>query len=116
VVTASVKGSSAADRTRYVVCDRHFRTGDRVAVRTGDKAADAGGCALRERGRGGECDDQPERQLGKSKTGMVHGLVGLDAMDDVARSRASGLGRNGRGSPPRAGLVPVFGVNARLTR
>src|SRR3546814_1620115 len=68
VVAAVVVGGGAADRARLDVGDRHFRAGNRLAVCAGDLATDTGGCALRESGRGGECGDQPKRQLGKSET------------------------------------------------
>jgi hypothetical protein len=49
------------------VHDGHFGAGDRLAVRADDATAEAGGGALRERGRGGENGEQSERQLGQPR-------------------------------------------------
>src|SRR5690606_26767564 len=91
-------GGGAADSARLDVGDRHFRAGDRLAVGTGDLATDTCGCTLRESRRGGECGDQPERQLGKSETGMVH--VSLASIRlTVLRTRAQAFWDTKRGSP-----------------
>src|SRR3546814_162201 len=117
VVAAVVVGGGAADRARLDVGDRHFRAGNRLAVCAGDLATDTGGCALRESGRGGECGDQPKRQLGKSETGMVHVCLASIRLTVVAHACASLVGiRNGGPHAPHTSPGPPSGVNNRLTR
>ena len=100
VTAAGIRGG-AADRARFDVGDRDFRTRDRLAIRTGDDTGNAGGGALRESGGCGKCDDQPERQLGKSNAGMLHGQVSLGYRLTKMRGGA-GRGRTNRWeSPPR---------------
>src|SRR3546814_2368068 len=103
-----VVGGGAADRARLDVGDRHFRAGNRLAVCAGDLATDTGGCALRESGRGGECGDQPKRQLGKSETGMVHVCLASIRLTVVAHACASlvGIRNGGPHAPHKIGRAP----------
>src|SRR3546814_17726127 len=91
IAASFVFGGGAADRARLDGGVRHFRAGNRLAVGAGDLATDTGGCALRESGRGGECGDQPKRQLGKSETGMVHVCLASIRLTIVADRKSTRL-------------------------
>src|SRR5690606_18834468 len=62
-VAAALVGGGAADRAGFDVADDDFGTRDRLSAVVDDEAADAGGRALREGGRGGKRGDQAERKF-----------------------------------------------------